>query len=64
MKTYSRSIGIPLPVPNGVLLTVTSSDPKEALHISGLGFIGILVSGSHHQPHHLAIARGEFTHSH
>jgi hypothetical protein len=33
-------------------------------HIRGLGFIGLLVSGSHHQPHHLAIAKGEFDHEH
>ena len=51
-------------LPNGVLLTVTSSDPKETAHIRGLGFIGLLVSGSHHQPHHLAMARGEFAHAH
>ncbi len=51
-------------VPNGVLLTVTSTDPKEVQHIRGLGFIGILVSGTHHQPHHLAIAKGEFVHGH
>jgi hypothetical protein len=47
---------------NGVLLTVTSADPKEVAHIRGLGFIGILVSGPHHQPHHLAMARGEMMH--
>jgi hypothetical protein len=47
---------------NGVTLTVTSSDPKEVQHIRGLGFIGILASGSHHQPHHLAMARGEMVH--
>jgi len=52
------------PLPNGVLLTVTSTNPDEALHIRGLGFIGILVTGSHHQPHHLAIAKGELTHDH
>lgn len=52
------------PLPNGVLLTVTSGDPKEVQHIRGLGFIGILVSGSHHQPHHLAMAKGEFSHGH
>ncbi len=51
-------------LPNGVRLTVTSADPKEAAHIRGLGFIGILVSGSHHLPHHLAIAKGEFAHAH
>jgi hypothetical protein len=45
-------------LPNGELLTVTATDPKEIQHIRGLGFIGLLVSGSHHQPHHLAIAKG------
>jgi hypothetical protein len=50
--------------PNGVRLVVTSSDPREAAHIRGLGFIGLLVSGSHHQVHHLAIARGELSHQH
>jgi hypothetical protein len=52
------------PLPNGVLLTVTSGDPKEVQHIRGLGFIGLLVSGAHHQPHHLAMAKGEFSHQH
>jgi hypothetical protein len=52
------------PLPNGVLLTVTATDPKEVPHIRGLGFIGILVSGMHHQPHHLAMAKGEAIHSH
>jgi hypothetical protein len=52
------------PLPNGVLLTVTATDPKEVQHIRGLGFIGLLASGSHHQPHHLAMAKGEFMHSH
>ena len=52
------------PLADGVLLKVTSTDPKQVRHIRGLGFIGILVSGSHHQPHHLAIAKGEFPHVH
>ena len=51
-------------LPNGELLTVTASDPKEIQHVRGLGFIGVLVSGSHHQPHHLAMAKGEFGHEH
>ena len=51
-------------VANGELLTVTASDPKEVQHIRGLGFIGILVNGMHHQPHHLMMARGEFVHAH
>ena len=51
-------------VPKGARLTVTAADPKEVAHIRGLGFIGILVSGSHHLPHHLAIAKGELVHAH
>jgi hypothetical protein len=50
------------PLPDGVLLTVTAADPKEVQHIRGLGFIGIMVSGHHHQPHHLAIVRGQMMH--
>jgi len=49
---------------DGELLTVTATDSKEVQHIRGLGFIGLLVSGSWHQPHHLAMARGEFDHEH
>ena len=52
------------PLPNGEVLTVIAIDPKEAQHIRGLGFIGLLVSGAHHQPHHLAMAKGEFAHMH
>jgi hypothetical protein len=47
------------PLPSGILLTVTTTDPNEIDHIRGLGFIGLLASGSHHQLHHLAMARGE-----
>jgi len=47
------------PLPNGELLTVSAADPKETQHIRGLGFIGLLVSGSHHQMHHLMMAKGE-----
>jgi hypothetical protein len=48
------------PLPNGELLTVTATTPREIAHIRGLGFIGLLASGAWHQPHHLAMARGEF----
>jgi hypothetical protein len=51
-------------LPNGELLTVTATDPKEIQYIRGLGFIGLLASGSWHQPHHLAMAKGEFDHEH
>ncbi len=51
-------------LPNGELLTVTATDPKETQHIRGLGFVGLLVSGSHHQPHHLMMVKGELDHDH
>jgi hypothetical protein len=51
-------------LPNGELLTVTTTDPKEVQHIRGLGFIGLLASGEWHQQHHLAMARGEFDQEH
>ena len=51
-------------LPDGELLTVTATDSKEVQHIRGLGFIGLLASGSWHQPHHLAMAKGEFDHEH
>ena len=46
-------------LPNGALLTATASNPKEVAHIRGLGFIGLMVTGAHHQMHHLAIAAGK-----
>lgn len=51
-----------VPSANGASLTVTSNDPKEIAHIRGLGFIGLMVSGPLHQPHHLAMAKGAFHH--
>jgi hypothetical protein len=51
-------------LPDGVRLTVTSDDPKEVEHIRGLSFIGLLVSGSHHQSHHLAMAMNQMPHQH
>jgi hypothetical protein len=51
-------------LPNGELLTVTATNPKEVQHIRGLGFIGLLATGSWHQLHHLAMAKGEFAHEH
>jgi hypothetical protein len=47
-------------LPNGVKFIVTSSDPQQALKIKGLGFMGLMVQGAHHQLHHLAMAKGEF----
>jgi hypothetical protein len=49
-------------IPGGLRLTVTAKSPDDAktvARIHGLGFIGLLVQGGHHQPHHLAMAKGE-----
>jgi len=49
-------------IPGGLRLTVVAKnpdDPKTIARIRGLGFIGLLVQGGHHQPHHLAMAKGE-----
>jgi hypothetical protein len=54
-------------IPGGLRLTVVAKDPTDAktvARIRGLGFIGLLVQGVHHQPHHLAMARGERTVGH
>jgi hypothetical protein len=45
-------------------ITVTTSNPAEVAKIRGLGYIGILASGAHHQAHHWAIARGFNPHQH
>jgi hypothetical protein len=49
-------------LPNGVKLVVTSSDPQQVIKLKALGFMGIMVQGGHHQPHHLMIARGQLIH--
>jgi hypothetical protein len=47
-------------LPNGVKLSVTTNDPKQVTKLKALGFMGIMVQGAHHQPHHLMMAKGEF----
>lgn len=49
-------------LPDGVRLVVTTSDPGEVVKLKALGFMGIMVQGAHHQPHHLMMAKGEFMH--
>ena len=46
----------------GAILTVTSSRPDIVRKIQGLGFFGLMATGAHHQPHHLAIATGKPMH--
>ena len=45
-------------LPDGEELTVTATDPASVQKIRGLGFMGIMVQGTH-QMHHLAMAKGE-----
>ena len=47
---------------DGVRLSVTSTDVAEVPHIRGLGFAGLLVTGSHHERHHVAMAKSEMSH--
>jgi hypothetical protein len=49
-------------IPGGLRLTVVAERPDDAklvARIRGLGFAGLMTQGAHHQPHHLAMARGE-----
>jgi hypothetical protein len=49
-------------LPNGVRLTVSGADARQAVKLRALGFMGIMVQGAHHQMHHLMMAKGEFAH--
>ena len=49
-------------LPDGVLLTVVGKTPQETVKLRALGFFGIMAQGSHHQWHHLMMAKGEFSH--
>jgi len=49
-------------IPGGARWTVTATDPSEAktvAKIRSLGFSGLLTLGAHHEPHHVALARGQ-----
>jgi hypothetical protein len=49
-------------LPNGVSLTVFASEAQPITKLKALGFMGIMVQGSHHQPHHLMMATDQFAH--
>jgi hypothetical protein len=49
-------------LPNGIKLTVLASEGLPLTKLKALGFVGIMVQGSHHQQHHLMMARGESPH--
>ena len=44
-------------------LSVTSSQAQQIDRIRGLGFYGLMASGSHHQMHHLSLAKGNDVHA-
>jgi hypothetical protein len=47
-------------VPHAVELDrMPSYAPRAVARLRGLGFIGLLIEGAHHGPHHLAMAKGE-----
>ena len=49
-------------IAGGVRLVVVAKKPDDtrtAARIRGLGFAGLITEGAHHQPHHLAMAKGE-----
>jgi hypothetical protein len=48
-------------LPNGVKLTVLASEAQPLTKLKALGFMGIMVQGAHHQPHHLMMATGQFS---
>lgn len=49
-------------LPNGVKLVVRTTDPRQITKLKALGFMGVMVQGAHHQPHHLLMAKGELAH--
>ena len=51
-------------LPDGVKLTVMASEAQPLAKLKGLGFIGIMAQGAHHQAHHLMMAKGEMMPAH
>lgn len=44
---------------DGATLHITVAREGELAKIKALGFFGVMALGAHHQPHHLAMARGD-----
>ncbi|MFK8033666.1 MAG: hypothetical protein AB8B94_05915 [Hyphomicrobiales bacterium] len=42
----------------GAILQVGSDTATELTKINALGFFGLMATGTHHQPHHLGMAKG------
>lgn len=50
------------PLATGAGWRVVSDKASDQNRIRALGFYGLLAVGAHHQPHHLALARGALVH--
>ena len=50
------------PTANGGVLVVKPPKADDMVKLDGLGFIGIMTMGMHHQEHHWKIARGDQPH--
>lgn len=46
------------------VLRVSTEEPNEVAKIRGLGNIGLLSHGAHHQPHHWLLVQRDSPHSH
>ncbi len=48
--------------PDGAVMTVRVAEANALVRLKGLGFIGLMTLGMHHQGHHLMIASGRSPH--
>ncbi len=46
-------------IESGIALTITGKDEATIAQIKGLGFFGLMATGSHHQAHHYMMATGQ-----
>lgn len=51
------------PIEGGIRMKMRTQSKVEQLKLASLGFFGVMATGSHHQKHHLAMAKGE-SHGH
>jgi hypothetical protein len=63
MNGYRGWRSVTEPTIDGIVWTIFTSASERA-RIRGLGLFGLLTLGSHHGPHHLAMAKGELVHHH
>jgi hypothetical protein len=61
MNGYRGWRSVTEPNADGVAWTLFTSESERA-RIHGLGLYGLLTLGSHHGPHHMAMAKGELAH--